>query len=521
MNEETRTKNSIKNSIFSLTGQIICVILNFISRTIFINILSVDYLGISGLFKNVLSVLSLADLGLSTAIIYSMYKPLAEKDEYKIRALMNLYKKTYTVIGMIVGIIGIGLVPFLGIIVKDINITDNIILIYLMFLSNSVISYFFIYKKSIIMADQKNYICAIIRYLFQMIRILLQLSILALTHNYILYLLMELICTFLENLSTSIKADRLYPFLKKKDVVKLDDDVKGEIVKNTKAMLLQKIGLIIVDGTDNILISLFIGVYWVGLYSNYLIIIEAIDTTIYQIFTSITASIGNLNVLEGSERQLKVFNRVYFMAFYIFANASIILMLFLNPFITFWIGENFIMSEVIVLLIVINFYISGMRIVTVIFKEAYGLFWSDRYRSLLEAVVNLVISIVLLKKLGIAGVFLGTTISSLFIGSSIETYIVYKQGLKVAVGNYFKKYVIYTVVTVLTYFITSKVILLIDCSNFFLLILRGILALIVINVVFLLVFCRTDEFKYYISLISGLINKYKNKNIKIVDIDIN
>lgn len=499
-NNNTRTKNSIKNSLTGLIGQILGLILNFVSRTIFIKVLNMDYLGVSGLFTNVLSVLSLAELGFSSAIIYSMYKPLADKNEDTISALMNLYKKTYSIIGGIVAGIGIIIIPFLGIITKGMDNIENITLIYVLFLINSVISYFFSYKAAIITADQKNYIVTFNQYFFQIIKILVQTIVLLLTHSYILYLIIQIISTFIENLVISIKANKLYPYLRKNKTKFLDIKIKLEIIKNVKAMICHKIGSVVVIGTDNILISSFVGVYWVGIYSNYLLIITAIKNIVNQMFTAITASIGNLNALETREKQEEVFNNVLFMNFMIYGNCSIVLMILINPFIKIWIGNEFVMNYDIVFLIIINFYVTGMRKTALTFKDAYGLFWNDRFKPLFEAIINLVVSIIMLKLFGIIGVFIGTLTSTILTGFWIEPYIVYKYGLKSSVSKYFKRYFIYGGVTIIAGIISSYLTAWINTNNIVCIFIKGVFLIFIINFIFLLCFINSNELKYFIRL---------------------
>lgn len=505
-NNDTRIKNSVKNSLIGLIGQIIGLILNFVSRTIFINILGMDYLGISGLFTNVLSVLSLAELGFNSAITYSMYKPLADKNEDTITALMSLYKKTYNIIGVIVAVIGVMIIPFLDIIAKGANNVENIILIYILFLLNSVISYFFSYKAAIITADQKNYIVIINQYIFQIIRIIIQTITLILTHSYILYLIIQVSSIFIENLFISKKSDKLYPYLKKNKTKILDIKIKSKIIKNVKAMICHKIGSVAVIGTDNILISAFIGVYWVGIYSNYLLIITAIKNIVNQIFTAITASIGNLNAIETREKQQEVFNNVLFMNFIVYGNCSIILMILINPFIKIWIGNEFVMNYYIVFVIIVNFYITGMRKTTLTFKDAYGLFWNDRFKPLFEAVINLIVSIIMLKIFGIIGVFIGTLASTILTGFWIEPYIVYKYGFKASVNKYFEKYLRYGGVTIITGIISNYLTNWINTNNILCIFIKGIFLAFIINSIFILCFINSNELKYFIRLISKMLS---------------
>ena len=249
----SRTSNSIRNIKYAIFGQGIGIIISFFSRMVFVRILSAEYLGLNGLFTNILSILSLAELGVGPAIVYSMYKPLAEKNEYKLKALMSLYRKAYITIGIVIAVIGLTFTPFLDFFIKDIPNIPNIKLIYLMFVANSSISYFFSYKRSLIIAGQKRYIATFYRYSFYFLLNIAQIIALLLTKNYILYLGLQIISTFLENVCVSNKADRLYPFIKTKGDERLDKAEKYTIVRNVKAMIFHKVGGTVINGIDNLL----------------------------------------------------------------------------------------------------------------------------------------------------------------------------------------------------------------------------------------------------------------------------
>ncbi|NRT70225.1 lipopolysaccharide biosynthesis protein [Clostridium beijerinckii] len=502
-----RTENSIKNSVIGILGQVFNIILNFVSRTIFIFILGANYLGVNGLFTNILSILSLAELGIGSAIIYHMYKPLANKDEEKLKSLMHLYAKAYRYIGLVVAIVGLSIVPFLGTIIKDKPNVEHLTIIYLLFLANSVISYFFAYKTSIITADQKSYIISIKQQEYLMAQIIIQSVILLLTKNYMLYLSIQMICTFLLNLSISKKANLLYPFLKSKDVRPLGRENKKIIFKHVTAMMSHKVGAVVVNGTDNILISSFVGVYWVGLYSNYVMIITMLTKIIGQIFTAITASIGNLNAQENKEKSYDIYKKVFFVNFWIFGFCSICLIVLFNPFIELWVGSNYIMSTNIVLVIVINFYMGGMRQATTTYNSTLGLFWNNRFKPWVEAIINLVASIFLLRRFGIVGVFLGTFISTVATSLWVDSYVLYKHGFNEKLSKYFSKYFRYTFITIIAAGATQYISSLFVENTYLNFIFRLIDCLVVPNIVFVLGCFKMKEFDYAKNLILSIMTR--------------
>lgn len=505
----SRTDNSIRNIKYAIIGQFFGLAVGFFARKVFVHILGAEYLGINGLFSNILRVLSLAELGIGTSIVYSMYKPLADKDSPKIKALMGLYKKAYIAIGAAIAVIGASITPFLNFLIKDMPEIPYIKIIYLLFVLNSSVSYFFSYKRSLIIADQKRFIATFYRYSFVFVLNVLQIIILLLTKSFILFLILQLLSTITENISLSIKADRLYPFLAEKAVDVIDKEEKQVIKRNVKAMFFHKVGGVAVNGTDNIILSKYIGIVSVGLYSNYLLIINALNTIIGLIFDSVTASVGNLGVTETKEKQRITFDMVNFAGFWIYSFASISLVVLLNPFITLWLGRNYTFPVWTMILIVAIFYFNGMRKSVLVFKNALGFYWQDRYKPAFEAGINLITSILLAKKIGTDGVFVGTVISILTTCFWIEPYIVYKHGFEFNVMHYFQKYGIYTFIMAITGFCTYKAAGVFSGTTTLNFIYKTIICLIVPNVTYILVFRTTKEFKDLFNIIK--LNVFKIK----------
>lgn len=502
-----RTNNSIRNIITALIGQILGIILSFIGRMVFINVLGTEYLGVNGLFTNVLSILSLAEMGVGSAIIYSLYKPLAINDTREIKALMHFYELAYRWIGITIFIVGIGVVPFLDYIIKDQPDIPHLTFIYLLFLINTVASYFFAYKRSLIIADQKNYITTIYRYGFYIILNVIQITILVTMKNFILFLIAQIVITILENLMVALKANSIYPFLREGEKVQLDRISRQEISKNVRAMMCHRIGGVIVNGTDNILISSFVGVIWVGLYSNYYLIINALNIIIGQIFSAVTASIGNLNAVESKEKSYYMYKRILFINFWIAGFCGISLWILFNPFIVLWIGEEYLFEKSLVIIIIVNFYITMVRKTTLVYRDAMGLFCHDRYKPLIEAVINIMVSVLLAPRLGIAGVFIGTFISTITTAFWVEPYILYKYGFERKVKDYFFRYTKYTLIILVTGIITHQICTVFTTVTWMSLFSRAAVCLIAPNLIFLGCFYRTDEFKYFWNLFKGIMGK--------------
>ncbi|WP_394121298.1 lipopolysaccharide biosynthesis protein [Planococcus donghaensis] len=509
----SRTSKSIRNIKYAIVGQLVVFLITFIARTIFVKVLGAEYLGINGLFTNILSILSLAELGIGASIVFSLYKPLAENDRSKVKALMQLFRKFYIFIGVVVAVLGLSFTPFLEHVIKDMPDIPHIHLIYIMFVINLSLTYFFSYKRSLLFADQNSHLVTLYQHFFFSGLNIGQIIILIFTQNYFLFIGVKLLFTLLENLLISIKVNKMYPFMKETDIVKIDEEEKKIITRNIKAMMWHKVGTTVVMGTDSLLISKFVGIIAVGVYSNYLLITNALNTIFSLVFRSITASIGNLGVEENKDKKEFVFYTLNIFGFWVYGFASISLFVLLNPFIDLWLGKGYLFSEGIVFIIVLNFYLTGMRKNVLTFKDAFGLFWNDRYKPLLEALVNLVVSITLVKYFGIMGIFVGTTISTLSTAFWIEPYVLYKYGFKSSVKPYFIKHFIYSVFLFIVGYITWLTSLAFPDDTLISFIVKVLICAIIPNLLFIIIFWRNQNFKYLLNIIMRRLKlnvKYNN-----------
>ena len=491
-----RSKSSAKNLVVALIGQAFGLIISFIARIIFVKFLSDEYLGLNGLFTNLLTMLSLVELGVGSALVYSLYKPLADGDNEKVKSLMDLYRKAYNIIGGVVLIIGILFIPFYRYLISEVPSISHLDFIYILFVLNTAISYFYSYKRSLIICDQKRYIATIYRYVFYFLLNVFQIMVLFLTHNYILYLITQVVFTWLENICISIKADRMYPYLKDKNIKKLDKKELNTISKNVRAMLFHKIGGVVVNSTDNILISKLVGLIAVGMYSNYYLITSALDTITAQFFNAITASVGNLGACTNSKKVKETFNTTFFLNYLIYGVITVCLLILFNPFIEVWLGKKYLFDFGVVLVITICFYLKGIRKTCLTFKDALGLFWQDRYKPIIESIINLVASIILGIKYGVLGIFMGTIISTVTTSLWIEPYILYKYYFKENIIDYLYRFIRYTLVVVLTYLIVQKIVILISINGILGLLIKGVVSLILSILIMTIVFIKTNEIKH-------------------------
>lgn len=494
-----RTKYSFINLVVSFGGQILTILLAFLGRLLFVHYLSAEELGVNGLFVNILGVLNLAELGIGTAMIYSLYKPVAEDDKERICMLMNLYKRLYQYVALVITVLGIALIPFLDYFIKGESGVDHLYLIYLMYLANVVASYLFSYKKSMLIANQKSYISVGYEQLFHVLQLFLQIIILILTQNFIFYLIVQLLCQFMVNVSIAVKVDYDYPFLKKNCQFPSKEERK-EILKNIGAMSMHKFGIVIVNGTDNILMSAFVGLASVGVYSNYKLILTNINSLLLKANEAFLGSIGNLSAIEKPQKIYEIFSTLNFMFFLIYGYFAAGLAVLFNSFVELFFGKEYLFSQTVVLLIVIDFYLTGMRQMILLFRNAQGLFWYDRYKSLAEALLNFVVSVLLVKKYGVAGIFIGTIASNLLICVWVEPYVFMKYGIKEdwkeKLKTYFFKYGIRIVTVIIAGIVGEVVCSWISNDNIALFFLKGIVFSIGYFVIMIIFYRRSDEFIY-------------------------
>lgn len=509
-----RVKNSIKNIYISIFTQLVITLLGFISRRVFISSLGSEYLGVNGLLTNVLSMLSLVEGGIGTSIVYNLYKPLVEDDKPRVVALIQLYKKTYAILAIIVFVLSMALYPFLGVLVKQSDGISDLAIVYFLFVFKNIVSYLNAHKWSLINADQKGYVLARYNLLFNIITTIAKIVVLATTQNYVLYLVIEVLIFLVQNIWNGKVVNERYPYIKVKEKFEVDKDTKETMKENVKAMFLHNVGGYCVFGTDNILISALVNLKTVGLYSNYTMIINQLKGLLIPIIDGIGASVGNLIATESKEKSYEIFNVVYLINFWIYGFCSIILFNLLEPFIDFWLGKGLLLDKFTFVIILLNFYISGLRSSIITFKTKGGIFRNDKYVPIIESVINLGASIILAKNYGLVGIFLGTTVSTLAIPFWLQPKLVYNNVFNKSVIEYFKKYFIYFLLTivagVVTTFLCSKIIV----NNLFIqLVTKGIICVVSVNVVFIVALYNSFEFKYIITLIKsmckGLVVKLK------------
>ncbi|WP_286080047.1 lipopolysaccharide biosynthesis protein [Parablautia intestinalis] len=493
-----RVKSAARNIAFGYAGNITTQLLGFVLRTIFIEHLGDTLNGVNDLYTGILSVLSMAELGVGTALNFSLYGPVARKDYEKIKSYMLLYKKAYRVIGLVIGAIGLAISPFLPYLVKQpegVGVRD-LTLYYFIFLFNTVSSYFVAYKYSLVNAEQNNYIQTNIITITKMVTVSLQIVIIIFTGNFYLYLLTAAFVELMQKIFVSRYLNRRYPYLSDKDVKSLSKEETGEIVNKTKALVFHKVGDVARLQTDSMIISAFINVTLVGYVGNYNMILTSVANFVNIIFNSVLSGFGNLIATESREKQYRIFKVYRFFACWIYGFSAVGFFLLLTPFIVIWQGKEKVLAGSVVACILMDYYFKGDRIVLSNFKTAAGVFEQDKYLALIQGVVNLVISIVLVQKIGLLGIYIGTIVSGL-IANFTKPFIIYKVCFDKKAGAYFMDSVKYlAVLLVILGLLTALKGIVMQTVTIGSFAVMFVTCCLVFNGLFLLCFGRTEEFGY-------------------------
>lgn len=495
----SRTRQVVFNATASIVTQVVMIVLNFVSRTVFIQTLNVDYLGVNGLFSSVLTVLSFAELGIGSAIVFSLYKPLADHDEERICSLMQLYKKFYFYVFVVVLVLGLALIPFLDFFIKGRpNIDESLELVYLFFLFDTALSYLYIYKQSIITADQKEYIVTTVLTSVSIIRVIGQIVILYLTHNYIFFLAINLVFRLAGNIYCSHVADKRYPYILKspKPLPKAEKD---KIYTNVKSMAAYQFGSIILNSSDSIIISAIVSVTMVGYVSNYLLLCVACKNMLNGITNAFTASLGNLNATSTRDEKYSVFNKILLITAWIYGFASVGIIVLSKYFIEMWIGPEFVLNNLIVIAIVSEFYVSGIHTLESHYRYTMGFFVKGRIAPILASVLNIILAICFCKIWGVAGVFVATALSRVVTLGIIDSLIIFREGFQVKPVVYFMKNMGYLSIFIMLGLVCSYVTSLLSFHSWMSVICQGFVVLIVFNSIMFILFHRTQAFKEIVS----------------------
>lgn len=513
----SRTRKSLRNTVFGMVGLFCSLVVSFATKSVFVRLLGAEYNGINGLFTNILHILNLAELGFATSIAYALYKPLKNGDECATAALMNYFARIYRIIAIVVAAAGCCCIPFLQYLIaediSELSFSINELRGYFaMYLASTVCSYLLAYKRTIITADQNNYLVTNVDNICNIMLNVTQIVLLLIYKNYYAYLTILIAKTILNNLILHLIASKKYPYLRTYRKERLTKSGKSAIFKNVQAAFIHRLGGVIAYNTTSIVISAFVSLIDAGKYSNYIMVITGVNSFVNILFNSVTASIGNLCVDESEDRQYSVFKKIQYVALFAAVFSYICYICLFNPFVEIWVGSDMVMSMWVVFAISLNAMVGYFRKAVTAFKDAKGMFRNDWYKPLLEAGVGIGLAIGLSYVWGTFGVVLGYTLSTIFIAIPIENVVLFKQGIHKSVVRQILTLVVAALfafaVGALGYYINTFI-----PSGIGWFILRFIFVVVFAAGAFILATCWTPEFKYYKSL-AGRIFKAMLAKIK-------
>lgn len=504
----SRIQKTIINTSAAFISQISNVILSFLMRSVFIHTLGIQYTGVSSVFTDILTMLSLSELGIGTAIATALYEPLKNNDKDKIQKLMKFYSIAYKVIAVITLSIGIILLPFLKYLITDVpDISENISIIFILYIIKTSASYLMIYKTTLLNADQKQYIIKLLETVCIIIRYTIEIVCLLVFKKYMIYLFIEVFAIIIQNYIVTKRAEKEYPYAFKKTNKKLDKQELKSLYRDIKGLSMYQISSSIGNSIDNIMISGLISTTVVGMLSNYTLIRKQVEAIVKQFFSALVPSIGNLVAEKDIEKQYIVFNRILYFSFVLVNFCSVSMFVIFNSFINLWLGKEYLMGVNIPFIIALDFFLYIILQAIASFRTANGLFVKGQYRPLITTCMNIILTILFIKKFGVFGAIFATVLCRIFT-QWYDPFILFKYIFKKPFKYFLFKYCYYIILYLFITLITFSIANLFTCKNlFFDLLIRCLICVIIPNLGVIIFTFATEEFKYFKELIKEKVSK--------------
>lgn len=509
MNKRSRSSNAIKNIIVALLCQAVTFVFSFATRTVLISLLGDEYNGLTSFFHNVVVVLSFTELGVGSAIIYALYKPIAENDIEKLKSLMGFYKSFYRILAIVVFGLGVLITPVMRFFVETDVPLGNVSFYFLIYLGNTAVSYLFIYKSSILNADQRSRTVKFVTTVFLIIRNVVEIGILFLTHSFVAYLFVQLICTMLNNITISAVADKYYPWLKEKST-KLSKTEMKSVFSDVKSIFIYRVGGILLNNSSSIIMSKMVGVVILGFYSNYYTFISSATALLELVFVAMKGGLGNLNAKKDLKASEKFFRECNFLAFILYTICSVGMFVLLDDVVYLWLGPERILGKTVCFAMVANLYIYGMLQGMMMYRNTTGLFRKTKYIILITSIINLVLSIAMGLRWGLFGILIATSIARLLTNFWYEPLMLYKKIFNMPVLKHFIRQVMYLATTLcsgaITYFVCEKFFTEVTIIS---IAVKFVLCIAIPSIIIFVFYFRTSEFKALKNRAFGLLKKIK------------
>lgn len=508
-----RTKNTVKNTVSGLIFKIIGLIMPFIVRTVMIEKLGMDYLGLNSLFSSILQVLSLTELGFSSAVVFAMYKPITDEDTDKICVILKLLRNAYYIIGSIILVVGLAIIPAIPYFIKDDCPADvNLYILYLIFLFNTVISYFFFaYKGLLLTAHQKSSVENNIFSIVNMLMYSAQIALLYIVQNYYVYIICLPASTLIINLVRLFVVNKMYPQYKCRG--KIDPELSKSVFKNIGSLIGHRLSFVAVVSINNIIISMTTGLKTLAVYNNYYYILNALIGIIGVFHASATASIGNSIVVDSVEKNYNDFNKLTFINVWIVGWMSICLLCLYQHFMWLWVKKaEYIFPDWIVLLFVAVFYFWKFKDILSTYKDAAGMWKADFWKPYVVVVVSVAASILLTNFIGVGGTLIAMFLGVFAVSFPWETQAFFKHYFKMSAKKYYFKMLLYSLIIIAVGALTYLICYFIPAQGFGWFALKCVVCLFLPNLLFLLLSFKTQEFKYVVDKVKNIFKRKKREN---------
>ena len=500
-----RTKNASRNIIYGVFFRVFTLCVPFVMRTAMIYLMGVEYLGLSSLFLSVLQVLNMAELGVSSAMVYSMYRPIAEDDTETICALMKLYRRYYRLIGLLIAVAGTLLTPFIPKLISG-EVPDgiNIYILYYLYLTSTVLSYWlFAYKNSLLLAYQRTDISSKIALLTGTVQYVIQFLVLLVFRNYYYYVAVLVVTQAITNVATALSVDKMFPMYKPRG--SLEKEYVKDLNQRIKDLFATKIGTVLGNSVNAIVISANLGLTILAIYQNYYQIMIAVTSFVEIILASVRAGIGNSLIVEDSEKNYNDFKKLQFIIMWVITICVSCFVALYQPFMKLWVGENLLLPFPTVILFCLYFFMLAIQHLAWAYKDASGIWHEDRFRPIIVGAVNFVLNILLVRKYGLLGILLATVFSYGFISIPWVFLNVFKYVLKRSAKTYFlqtaRDFLIIVGIGAICYIVCERV----TTTGIWELAIRLVIAVVISNGVLMLVHRKNVLFSQMVNLIKRIV----------------
>lgn len=492
----SRIQKAKKNIIYSLFSKVVTIVLEIVSRYYFIQYLGIEILGINNVFINIVQILSLAELGINNVVMYSYFEPLATNNYEKISKLNNFYKKIYNKIIIIILLIGILTIPFISNFINGNYQNINIHLIFILYFLNTAFSYLYASDISILLADQKGYLNVKIDTIYTVLRLVIQIVFVILFKSLFYFMLVTLFFTLLTNFTKHVMIKKLYHNIKKTDE-DIDEEEKKSIYSIIKAGFLYKISAILLNSTDNIIISSIIGTIYVGYLSNYITLSASVMSFVVILFSSIIGSVGNLIHSDSNEKKLEIFNLLNLVSGWIAIVVFVCLANLSSDFISLWIGKDKVLGIEIIFFQTFIYYLGCTLQPLYSYRTAAGIYRKTRYIMLIAATINIILSLILGMLVGISGILIASIISIFTTYFWFEPIVLYKEIFNSKPNQYFKLLIQNTVIAVVLFWAFHYIFKGYNVQNWIGFFTKSGVMFISINIICFIYFRNREEFKTF------------------------